>query len=200
MIWELGLVAVAYLLGSLPSALLVVNLTTGKDIRREGSGNVGAANATRTGGLVAGAVVTIMDVLKGVLPVWAMSMLNPASPWIAAALVAAVVGHCYPIWLRFHGGKGVATAFGGYLFLSLTAALTAMGVWIVVLLVGRRVSLASLAATVSFPILLVFMDRPAAAVLGAVSAVSVLIVFRHRSNIRRLIDGTEPRISDREDA
>jgi glycerol-3-phosphate acyltransferase PlsY len=198
MIWELGLVAAAYLLGSIPSALLVVWATTGKDVRRQGSGNVGAANATRTGGIMVGAVVTLMDVLKGVVPVWAMLILNPASPWVAATVVAAVLGHCYPVWLRFRGGKGVATAFGAYSVLSWQAALVALAVWVVVLAVGRRVSVASLAATAAFPILLAFMEHPSPVILGAVSAVSALIIIRHRENIRRLIDGTEPKIDDRE--
>jgi glycerol-3-phosphate acyltransferase PlsY len=198
MIWELVLVAIAYLLGATPSALLVVWLTTGKDVRREGSGNVGAANATRTGGIVAGAVVTIMDVLKGVVPVWAMLYLNPASPWVAATMIAAVVGHCYPVWLKFHGGKGVATAFGAFAVLNWVAAAVALAIWLIVLVVARRVSVASLAATAAFPILLAVIDHPSPILLGAVSAVSVLIIFRHRSNIRRLIDGTEPKIDDRE--
>jgi glycerol-3-phosphate acyltransferase PlsY len=197
MSWEMGLVVAAYLLGSWPSALLVVSFTTGRDVRREGSGNVGAANATRIGGISVGAAVTFMDVLKGALPMWAMSVLNPASPWLAATLVAAVLGHCYPVWLKFRGGKGVATAFGAYLVLAPTPALVALGVWVVVLAICRRVSLASMAATVAFPFLLVFMARPGPVLLGAVSAVAVLIIFCHRSNIRRLIDGTEPRIDDR---
>ena len=184
MSWEMGLVVAAYLLGSSPSALLVVSFTTGRDVRREGSGNVGAANATRIAGISVGAAVTVMDVLKGALPMWAMSVLNPAGPWLAATLVAAVLGHCYPVWLKFRGGKGVATAFGAYLVLAPTAALVALGVWVVVLAICRRVSLASMAATVAFPFLLVFMARPGPVLLGAVSAVAVLIIFCHRISLQ----------------
>ncbi len=199
MTWELILVIAAYFLGGVPSALLIVWIATGKDVRKEGSGNVGATNATRTGGLAVGAVVTLLDVLKGAVPMWLMSLLNPAGEWMAAVFVAVVVGHCYPVWLKFQGGKGVAAAFGAYLVLAPRAALVALVVWIVVLAVGRRVSLASMAATAVFPILLMFMYQPSPVVLGAVSAVSILIIFRHRSNIRRLIDGTEPTIGGEED-
>ncbi len=199
MIWELALVIAAYLLGGIPSALFVVWIATGKDVRQEGSGNVGATNATRIGGLAVGAVVTLLDVLKGAVPMWLMSVLNPASGWIAAVLVAVVVGHCYPIWLRFHGGKGVASAFGAYLVLAPWAAAVALGVWVVVLAVGRRVSLASVVATAVFPVSLALMYHPSPTILAAVSGVSTLIIFRHRSNIRRLIDGTEPTIGGREE-
>jgi glycerol-3-phosphate acyltransferase PlsY len=192
--WELGLVAAAYLLGSIPSALLVVWMFSGKDVRHEGSGNVGAANATRVAGWAAGAVVTVMDVAKGAVPVWLMSVLNPESWWLAATMLAAVLGHCYPVWLRFRGGKGVATAFGAFLVLAPVPTLIALGVWVVVLAVSQRVSPASLAASAVFPVLLALLDDPGPVMLGAVSAVAVLIIARHHSNIRQLIDGTEPTI------
>lgn len=194
MIWELALVAAAYLLGSIPSALLVVWLMTGKDVRREGSGNVGATNAVRIGGIAAGILVTAMDVAKGALPVWAMSVLNPASVWLAAALMAAVVGHCYPVWLRFAGGKGVATAFGAFVVLAPVPALAALGVWLVVLAVGRWVSLASLVGAAVFPLLVSILDPPGPVLLVGVSLAAVLIIVRHHSNIRQLIAGSEPRI------
>jgi glycerol-3-phosphate acyltransferase PlsY len=194
MTWELLLVAAAYVVGSLPSALLVVLVVTGKDVRREGSGNVGAANATRLGGLAVGTLVTLMDVAKGALPVWAMSVLNPASWWLAAAMVAAVLGHCFPVWLKFRGGKGVASAFGAFLVLSPRAALAAVALWVIVVVIGRRVSLASMTAAAAFPVLLVVVDDPSPVILAAVSAVSILIIVLHRSNIRRLIDGSEPKI------
>jgi glycerol-3-phosphate acyltransferase PlsY len=197
MTWELSLVAAAYLLGSIPSALLVVWLRTGKDVRREGSGNVGATNATRIGGPAAGIVVTVMDVVKGAVPVWAMSVLNPAGGWLAATALAAIVGHCYPVWLRFAGGKGVATAFGAFVVLAPLPALVALGVWIAVLAVGRWVSLASLVAAAIFPLLLAILDEPGRATLLGVSLASVLIIIRHRNNIRQLITGSEPTIGRR---
>jgi glycerol-3-phosphate acyltransferase PlsY len=197
MIWELALVAVAYLLGSIPSALLVVWARTGKDVRREGSGNVGATNATRIGGPAAGVVVTAMDVVKGALPVGAMTVLNPEGGWVAATAVAAIVGHCYPVWLRFAGGKGVATAFGAFVVLAPVPALIGLGVWIVVLAVGGWVSLASMVAAAVFPLLAAVLDQPGRAMLLGVSLASVLIIVRHQANIRQLIAGTEPRIGRR---
>jgi len=192
--WELALVIAAYLAGSIPSALLVVWMFSGKDVRREGSGNVGAANATRVAGWGAGAVVTVMDVAKGAVPVWLMTVLNPESRWLAATMLAAVLGHCYPVWLRFRGGKGVATAFGAFFVLSPVPALIALGIWVVVLAVSRLVSLASLVASAAFPVLFALIDPPGWLLLAAVCAVAVLIIIRHQSNIRQLIDGTEPRI------
>jgi len=198
MSWELALVAAAYLLGSVPSALLVVWARTGRDVRREGSGNVGATNATRIGGPAAGIVVTAMDVVKGALPVWAMSAFNPASEWLAAAMLAAIVGHCHPIWLRFKGGKGVATAFGAFMVLAPLPALVALGVWIVVLALGRWVSLASLVAAAVFPLVAAVLGKPGHVTLLGVSLASALIIVRHRNNIRQLIAGSEPRIGRRD--
>lgn len=197
MIWELALVAVAYLLGSIPSAWLVVLVATGRDVRQEGSGNVGATNATRLGGLSVGAIVTVMDVAKSALPVWVMSILNPASGWLAAAMLAAVAGHCFPVWLKFRGGKGVASAFGAFLVLAPWAALAGAAVWVAVLAIGKRVSLASMVASAVFPPLMAVLERPSPVILGAATAVSILIIVLHRSNIRRLIDGSEPKIGGR---
>jgi glycerol-3-phosphate acyltransferase PlsY len=194
MSWELALVAAAYLLGSIPSALLVVWLMTGKDVRHEGSGNIGATNAVRIAGPAAGILVTAMDVAKGALPVWAMSVLNPASAWIAAAMLAAIVGHCYPVWLRFAGGKGVATAFGAFVVLAPVAALVGLGVWVAVLAVGRWVSLASLVGAAVFPLLVSILEPAGPVLLVGVSLAAVLVIVRHHGNIRQLIAGSEPRI------
>jgi glycerol-3-phosphate acyltransferase PlsY len=194
LIWELLLVVVAYLLGSVPSALFVVWMMTGRDVRDLGSGNIGATNATRAGGIRAGLVVTFLDVAKWALPVWAMSVFHPAGAWLAATMLAAVIGHCYPIWLKFRGGKGVATGFGAFVVLSPWTALAALVLWLIVLVIWRRVSLASMVASAAFPLLLVMIDRPNAVILGAVSLASVLIVLRHHDNIRHLLAGDEPKI------
>jgi glycerol-3-phosphate acyltransferase PlsY len=193
-IWESLLVAATYLVGSIPSALLVVWLMVGKDVRKEGSGNIGATNAARVAGPLAGVIVTIMDVAKGAVPMWLMTVFNPSSAWLAATLLAAVAGHCFPVWLRFRGGKGVATGFGAFLLLSPLTALAAAAVWLAVLAVWRRVSLASVLAAAAFPILLVVIDRPLPLILTAVSIAAILIIIRHHSNIRNLVSGDEPRI------
>ena len=193
---ELLLVLFAYLLGSLPTALVVVRLFTGDDVRRKGSGNVGATNALRAAGWKAGVVVTVIDVAKGALPVWLMRLYNPESVWIAAAMLAAVLGHCYPVWLKFRGGKGVATGFGSFLVIAPLSALAALALWFVVLVIWRWVSLASMVASASFPMILKLIDNPDLVTLIAVSAAAVLIILRHGSNIRNMLAGREAKVGD----
>jgi glycerol-3-phosphate acyltransferase PlsY len=194
--FEIALVAFAYVLGSLPTAYLLVRLMTGKDVRATGSGNVGATNALRTAGWKVGVAVTAIDVMKGALPVWLMTRFNPESGWVAAAMFAAVLGHCYPVWLKFKGGKGVATCFGAFLVIAPLSALAALALWVVVLLVSRWVALASMVASASFPLILKLIDRPDMVTLVSVSAVAVIIILRHSSNIRGILTGTEVKTSD----
>ena len=193
---ELLLVLFAYLLGSLPTALVVVRLFTGDDVRLKGSGNVGATNALRTAGWKAGVVVTVIDVAKGAVPVWLMKLYNPESVWIAAAMLATVLGHCYPVWLKFRGGKGVATGFGVFLVIAPLSALAALALWFVVLVIWRWVSLASMVASASFPMILKLIDNPDLVTLVAVSAAAVLIILRHGSNIRSMLAGEEVKVGD----
>jgi len=194
--FEIALVVFAYFLGSLPTAYLLVRLMTGKDVRTTGSGNVGATNALRTAGWKVGAVVTVIDLLKGAIPVWLMYRFNPESGWVAAAMLAAVLGHCYPVWLKFKGGKGVATCFGAFLVIAPLSALAALGLWIVVLVISRWVALASMVASASFPLILKLIDRPDVVTLVSVSAAAVIIILRHSSNIRGILTGTEVKTTD----
>ncbi len=194
--FEIALVVFAYFLGSLPTAYLLVRLMTGKDVRATGSGNVGATNALRTAGWKVGAVVTVIDLLKGAIPVWLMYRFNPESGWVAAAMLAAVLGHCYPVWLKFKGGKGVATCFGAFLVIAPLSALAALVLWIIVLVISRWVALASMVASASFPLILKLIDRPDMVTLVAVSAAAVIIILRHSSNIRGILTGTEVKTSD----
>ena len=191
---ELIIVALGYLAGSLPTALLVVRAATGGDVRTSGSGNVGATNAARLAGLRVGALVTVVDMVKGALPVLVMEWYNPAAVWVGTVLLASVLGHCYPVWLRFRGGKGVATVFGALVVVSPLTTLAAAGIWVVVLLAFRFVSLASMLAAASFPVLLVWMGSPAVAMVWMVTAAVVLIVLRHVSNIRNILNGDEIRL------
>jgi len=193
---EIGLVIFAYVCGSLPTAYLLVRLMTGKDVRVYGSGNVGGTNALRTAGWKVGVVVTAIDVLKGALPVWLMSRFNPESAWVAAAMLAAVLGHCYPVWLKFKGGKGVATCFGAFLVIAPLSALAALGLWILVLVISRWVALASMVASASFPLILKLIDSPDVVTLVSVSAAAVIIILRHSSNIRSILSGTEAKTGD----
>ncbi len=194
--FEIALVVFAYFLGSLPTAYLLVRLMTGKDVRVTGSGNVGATNALRTAGWKVGAVVTVIDLLKGAIPVWLMFRFNPESGWVAAAMLAAVLGHCYPVWLKFKGGKGVATCFGAFLVIAPLSALAAFVLWVVVLVISRWVALASMVASASFPLILKLIDRPDMVTLVSVSAAAVIIILRHSSNIRGILTGTEVKTSD----
>lgn len=194
MSYEIALVLIAYLLGSVPTAYLLVRVAVGEDIRTRGSGNVGGTNALRTAGWRIGIAVTLIDVVKGVLAVWLMRLYNPESGWVAAAVLAAVLGHCYPVWLKFQGGKGVATGFGAFLVIAPLSALAALGLWFVVLAISRWVSLASMVASAAFPLLLKLIDRPDLRTLSAVSVAAVVIVLRHGSNMRKIVAGEEARI------
>lgn len=191
---ELVLVVFAYFVGSIPFAYIFVRWVTGRDVRSEGSGNVGATNALRSAGWKVGVTVTALDIAKGSLAVWAMMIFNPESAWLAAAVLAVVAGHCFPPWLLFRGGKGVATGFGAFLVIAQLSAVAALGVWVVMLAVFRWVSLASMTATASFPVIIQLLDRPDWITLSTVAATAILIILRHHSNIRNLITGEEMRL------
>jgi glycerol-3-phosphate acyltransferase PlsY len=193
---ELILVLVAYLLGSLPTALLLVRLMTGEDIRRKGSGNVGATNALRAAGWKAGVAVTLIDIGKGALSIFLMQRYNPESGWVAAAMLAVVIGHCYPVWLKFRGGKGVAAGFGAFVVIAPLSAVAALVVWVLVLVISRWVALASMVASAVFPLALKLIDKPDLVTLVSVSAAAVLIIFRHSSNIRKMLSGEEVKVGD----
>ncbi len=196
MIVELVIVAGAYLLGSIPSAYIVVRLIKGSDIRRTGSGNVGATNTVRAAGWSAGVLVALMDIAKGVVPVLVMKHWNPEARWLGAAAVAAVVGHCFPVWLRFKGGKGVATALGAFATLAPWAVLCAAGVWIVLLGLRRIVSLASVVAVASFPVFASLVQGMPFDGVVATVVVALIVIFRHLGNLKRLAAGTEPRLGE----
>lgn len=184
----------SYLLGSVPFALIFVKLAGRGDVRRVGSGNVGATNALRAAGWKVALPVALADVGKGVAAVLLMRHVTPEPGWVLAAGVAAVVGHCFPVWLGFSGGKGVATAGGVYLTLALPAALAAAAVWAVLLAAFRIVSVASVVTAALFPLLVYLLLRPTVVEMALTAAVAIVIVLRHHGNIRRLVRGEEPRI------
>ena len=194
---EFVIVAGSYVLGSVPFAYIVTRLVTGKDIRTTGSGNVGATNTLRAAGPAAAAAVMVLDVAKGVVPVLAMRAVNPASWWVGGAAVAAVTGHCFPVWLRFRGGKGVATACGAFVTLSPLAAACAAAVWLALLAAFRIVSLASVVAVATFPVWLYWIQRAPSGLVMAGAVVAVIIIGRHHANLRRLAAGIEPRLGER---
>jgi len=188
-------VLLGYLTGSVPFAFLMAR-RAGIDVRFSGSGNVGAANVLRTTGAWRGVAVMALDVGKGIAAVaiaWVMS--GGAAP-AAVSGAAAVVGHVYPVWLRFHGGKGVAVAAGVFTMLSPLATAIAAGLFLVTVWITRYVSLGSIAATLALPPVAWLIGEPRAVVLSAAGS-AALILFRHRSNWRRLRSGTERRVGAR---
>jgi glycerol-3-phosphate acyltransferase PlsY len=186
----------AYLIGSIPFALILTRRLSGLDLRRIGSGNVGAANVVRASGVTAGVAVALLDMAKGAAGVLLAAAVttDPAAP--AAAGLAAIVGHIYPIWLRFRGGKGVATACGVFSLLTPVAVPPALLIFFATVWLSGYVSLASVIATITLPPLAYVMGSPAPAVVVALAA-AIIIVFRHRSNVLRLTAGTEPRFGVR---
>jgi glycerol-3-phosphate acyltransferase PlsY len=201
--------AAAYLLGSIPAGYLLVRLFHHQDIRSVGSGNIGATNVLRSGGKLLGAATFLLDMLKGSAAVWLGALLAaallPALPHRDAQALAAlfaVLGHIFPVWLGFRGGKGVATSFGVFLVAAPWAALAAIAVFALVLLLSRYVSLASILGAASFPVfawLLVRGDRPAL-FIAVQFAVAFLVIAKHHQNVRRLLNGTESRIGARKTA
>jgi glycerol-3-phosphate acyltransferase PlsY len=200
------IVVTAYLLGSVPSGYVLVRLFRHQDIRQTGSGNIGATNVLRSGGKGLAAATFLMDMLKGCAAVWlggAMGgLLAPgAAPDDMRALAAlvAVLGHIFPVWLGFKGGKGVSTGFGVFLAASPWAALAAISVFIVVLALSRYVSLASILGAGSFPLFAWWLGRIHVCAdrtpffVAVEIAVALLLIAKHHQNIRRLLSGTESR-------
>jgi glycerol-3-phosphate acyltransferase PlsY len=185
-------ILVGYLAGSVPFAYLLAR-RVGIDVRVAGSGNVGAANVLRTTGAWRGVTVMGLDVAKGALAVVLASVTNTGATLTAAAAAAAVVGHIYPVWLRFHGGKGVAVAAGVFAVLTPVATAVAALLFLVIVWATRYVSLGSIAATLALPPAAWLAGEPRAVVVAA-AGTGALILFRHRGNIRRLRAGTERRM------
>lgn len=189
-------VVLSYLVGSIPFGVILGSRLAGLDIRRYGSGNIGATNVLRTLGFRFAAFTFLLDTLKGAFAFWMAQASGLGPAWIAAAGAAAVAGHNWPVWLRFRGGKGIATTFGFVLFAMPYVGLTLAVVWIVVVAMCRYASVASMLAVAATPIAAFVRGYPiayvAVSVLFAVSA-----VIRHLSNIRRLLSGTENRFGVR---
>ncbi len=194
-LWWLPLAA--YLIGSIPFGYLIVKLAGGGDIRFRGSGNIGATNVAREAGPLPGLATLLLDIAKGYFSVWLAARLTGGNPrWMILAALLTIVGHIFPVWLRFQGGRGVATGAGVFLPICWQAVVGALIVWIVVLAFWRYVSLASISAAASLPLLVYLLYAPRHAPPEAISAgasfAMLLIIARHRSNIIRLLRGTEP--------
>jgi len=211
MVFAILLIAVAaYLLGSIPTGYLLVRLFCHQDIRQVGSGNIGATNVLRSSGKGLGALTFLLDMVKGSSAVGLGALLGalllpqcPPQNIEALAALIAVLGHMFPIWLKFHGGKGVATGFGVFLVAAPWAALAAIALFAVVLLLSRYVSLASILGSASFPLFAWLFNRMQGRndqqpFFSAVEvAVALLIIAKHHQNIRRLIRGDESRLASK---
>lgn len=208
-----AVIVIAYLLGSIPFGYLIVRATHGADVRETGSGGTGATNVSRRAGKAAGVLTLVLDALKGGaavavakvilrLPFFGESVgLSHENTywWLATAAIAVIVGHIFPVWLRFRGGKGVATGVGVFLMLAPIAVAFAAGIFVLVVWRTRYVSLGSIMAAAAIPPFVLLQNvfirpvEPLASIMSAAIVGSALIVFAHRENIRRLLNGTESR-------
>jgi len=196
------LLVVAYFLGSIPFGLILVSLFGGQDVRQAGSGNIGAANVARVAGLLPGILTLVLDAAKGAFAVRLTGHFTGHSATaMMLAGISALLGHCYSVWLGFKGGKGVATALGVFAAICGPAALSAFGLFLLILGVWHYVSLGSISAAAAMPVLIYFLwpapgGPPSVVMFGTLFA-SALVIFKHRANLRRLIAGTEPKFPAR---
>ncbi|MDD2241298.1 MAG: glycerol-3-phosphate 1-O-acyltransferase PlsY [Kiritimatiellae bacterium] len=193
------LIAAAYLLGAIPNGLVIARLK-GIDLQKTGSGNIGATNVFRCVGKSWGVLAFVLDALKGFIPAYFFPhWVDPAPTWLGLACgIAAVAGHTWPVWLKFKGGKGVSTSAGLLLGIAPAAAGIGFGVFAVVVVLTRWVSLSSILAAIAVPVAYLWMNGAGNIPLSvALVAMSGLVIYKHRANIGRLLAGTEPRIVGR---
>lgn len=190
---SLSAIVAAYLLGSLSSAIIVCRVAGLPDPRDQGSGNPGATNVLRFGGKKLAAIVLLGDMLKGLIPVVIVTVLGLGADIIAAAGLAAFIGHLYPLFFSFRGGKGVATSVGVIFAFSWLTGLILLAIWLLVSRLFRISSLAALCAALAAP-LTMWLVKPIPPYVLAVAVMSIMLIWRHRSNIRNLLNGEEPRI------
>ena len=192
--------AAAYFIGSIPFGVILTKLFGAGDVRKVGSGNIGATNVARAAGPIAGVMTLLLDAAKGTVAVWLAGRFSDESAtWMTLAMLAALVGHCFPVWLKFRGGKGVAIAAGAFLMLSPLALLGAVILFALVVAFWRYVSLASLTVAAAMPLLLYFLWAPHHAppliVMFGALASAAIIIYKHDANIQRLLQGEEPKFS-----
>jgi acyl phosphate:glycerol-3-phosphate acyltransferase len=185
-------VAVAYLIGGIPFGYLLVRLTTGKDVRASGSGNIGATNVLRTTGRGAGVATLILDILKGYAAVWLADYLTSGADfWMAFAALAVMAGHAYPVFLKFQGGKAVASFIGAFLYLVPVALIGSLLLFVIAVAATRYISVGSVLAAGLFPFGVWLLLHPDWPVLVASFLAGAFVVYRHKTNLERLRAGTE---------
>lgn len=212
----LSLLLFAYLVGSIPFSFLVVRMLAGADIREHGSRNVGATNVARTFGKLPGLIALLLDIAKGYAavavarwvtsrPQWPFAASADASPihstafWISLCGLVAVLAHMFPVWLRFHGGKGVATGTGAFLAIDPIALAAGLIVFLIVLIASRFVSLASIVSSASIPVFLRFLTHQAFWTIVISMIISTIIILKHHSNIARMAQRQERRMGEKKD-
>ncbi|MBC7361298.1 MAG: glycerol-3-phosphate 1-O-acyltransferase PlsY [Candidatus Aminicenantes bacterium] len=188
----------SYLLGAIPTGYLLVKLTTRRDIREVGSGSTGATNVLRYKGWRLAIPVMLVDILKGFLPALLASVYLQDRTLALLGVLAAVIGHCYPVYLKFRGGKGVATSVGGFLYLASLPLLLSLVVMVVLLLIFRYVSLATITGLFLFPLFVLILYKDYNLFLIGLLTF-LIVVIRHKENIRRLLAGTERKFGERVD-
>jgi glycerol-3-phosphate acyltransferase PlsY len=189
---------IAYLLGSIPFGYLIVRWQRGIDVRATGSGSIGATNVMRNLGALGFVATFILDAGKGLLAVLLASKMTSQNPtWVAAAAFAAVLGHCFPVWLRFRGGKGVATGVGVFIAIAPWQVVLVLVIFAIVVAIWRYISLGSIVATAAFPVLVHLMKRPPIQVVVGAAGAALVIIARHHANIARLLKGTESKVGQK---
>jgi len=183
---------VAYLVGGIPFGYLLVKLKTGEDVRSKGSGNIGATNVLRTTGRAIAVVTLLLDIGKGFFAVWFAARLTGNSPeWTSAAALAVMAGHAYPIFLKFQGGKAVASFIGAFLYLTPVPLGASLVLFVIVVWATRHISMGSVVAAGSLPLAVWMIEHPPGVVVAASIVAAVFIVYRHRANIVRIRAGNE---------
>lgn len=191
---ELAAVVLAYLIGGIPFGFLLVKLTTGRDVRQEGSGNIGATNVLRTTGRAVAVATLLLDIGKGFFAVWlAATLTNQDSDWMAMAALAVMAGHAYPVFLKFKGGKAVASFIGAFLYLTPAPLLAVLVVFVMIVAATRQISAGSVIAAATFPFGVWLIDHPPLAVFLASLIAGAFIVYRHKANLTRIRAGKENR-------
>jgi acyl phosphate:glycerol-3-phosphate acyltransferase len=193
-----GLLAlvIAYLIGAIPFGYLLVRLTTGKDVRAAGSGNIGATNVLRTTGRAAGVATLILDIAKGYFAVFLTAKMTDDDPlWMSLAALAVMAGHAFPVFLKFHGGKAVASFIGAFLYLTPLPLAAVLVLFVITVAATKAISAGSILAVGTFPLGVWLILHPPAPVLVAALIAGAFIIYRHKSNIERLRAGTENRFS-----
>jgi len=188
--------AAAYLIGGIPFGYLVVKWKTGADVRSSGSGNIGATNVLRTTGRFAGAVTLALDIAKGWFAVWLTAKMTGGNiHWMSAAALAVMAGHAFPVYLKFKGGKAVASFIGAYLYLAPAPLFAVLLVWVTTVAFTRYVSLGSILAAGTFPLAVWLLMQPPLSLVAASIVSAAFIIYRHRENVVRIRAGTEHLLS-----